>query len=98
MTEPKRHISPSVLRQKADNGRTLMLSPQVLRELADYIEAMPTAKSFADLRLQRDALLQAATKTVEENLHLADGENCTLIHIKRGIEAVQKQIKDEKCK
>ena len=40
MTEPKRHISPSVLRQKADNGRTLMLSPQVLRELADYIEWM----------------------------------------------------------
>ena len=40
MTEPKRHISPSVLRQKADNGRTIMLSPQVLRELADYIEWM----------------------------------------------------------
>lgn len=40
MTEPKQHISPSVLRQKADNGRTLMLSPQVLRELADYIEWM----------------------------------------------------------
>mgnify|MGYP003594354767 CR=1 FL=1 len=40
MTEPKRHISPSVLRQKADNGRTLMLSPHVLRELADYIEWM----------------------------------------------------------
>ena len=35
MTEPKQHISPSVLRQKADNGRTLMLSPQVLRELAE---------------------------------------------------------------
>ena len=40
MTEPKRHISPSVLRQKADNGRTIMLPPHVLRELADYIEWM----------------------------------------------------------
>ena len=40
MTEPKRHISPSVLRQKADNGHTIMLPPQVLRELADYIEWM----------------------------------------------------------
>ena len=40
MNEPKRHIYPSVLRQKADNGRTLMLSPQVLRELADYIEKL----------------------------------------------------------
>ena len=40
MNEPKRRISPSVLRQKADNGSTIMLSPQVLRELADYIEWM----------------------------------------------------------
>ena len=40
MNEPKRHIYPSVLRQKADNGRPLMLSPEILRELADYIEWM----------------------------------------------------------
>ena len=40
MNEPKRHIYPSVLRQKADNGRTIMLSPEILRELADYIEWM----------------------------------------------------------
>ncbi len=40
MTEPKRHISPSVLRRKADNGHTIMLPPQVLREPADYIEWM----------------------------------------------------------
>ena len=89
---------PETLRKKAQGRAMVNLSAKQINELADYIEAMPTAKSFADLRLQRDALLQAATKTVEENLHLADGENCTLIHIKRGIEAVQKQIKDEKCK
>ena len=40
MNETKRHISPSLLRQKADNGRTIMLSPEILRELADYIEWM----------------------------------------------------------
>ena len=93
-----KHLSPANLRQMADGKAVVLLSASMIKELADYIEAMPTAKSFADLRLQRDALLQAATQTVEENLHLADGENCTLIHNKRGIEAVQKQIKDEKCK
>lgn len=30
-------------------------------------------------------LLEAAVRTIEENLHLADGENCTLIHLKRAI-------------
>ena len=71
----------------ADGKAVVLLSASMIKELADYIEAMPTAKSFADLRLQRDALLQAATQTVEENLHLADGEVCTLIHLKRGIES-----------
>jgi hypothetical protein len=31
------------------------------------------------------ALLSAAIKTVEENRHLADGDNCTLVHLVRAI-------------
>ena len=54
------------------------------------------AKVCADLLRQRDALLAAATQTIEENLHLADGDVCTLIHLKRGIEAMQKRIKEAK--
>jgi hypothetical protein len=30
-------------------------------------------------------LLQAITKTVQENLHLADGDNCTLVHLVRAL-------------
>ena len=80
----------------ADGKAVVLLSAAQIKELADYIEAMPTAKSFADMRLQRDALLQAATQTITENLHLADGDVCTLIHIKRGSEAVQKRLKEAK--
>ena len=50
-------------------------------------EAAQAAEMIADLLRQRDALLEAATKTIEENGHLADGEVCTLIHLKRGIES-----------
>ena len=52
--------------------------------------AQSKRKWRADLLRQRDALLAAATQTIEENLHLADGDVCTLIHLKRGIEAMQK--------
>lgn len=64
MTEPKRHISPSVLRQKADNGRTLMLSPQVLRELADYIEWMQ--QRIAELEGKRCARHTHQTSRLSE--------------------------------
>jgi hypothetical protein len=30
-------------------------------------------------------LLQAISKTVQENLHLADGDNCTLVHLVRAV-------------
>lgn len=34
---------------------------------------------------QRDDLLSACIKTVEENGHLADGDDCTLIHLVKAI-------------
>ena len=89
-----KRLSPAKLRQMADGKAVVLLSAAQIKELADYIEAMPTAKAFADLLRQRDALLAAATQTIEENLHLADGDVCTLIHLKRGIEAMQKRIKE----
>ena len=83
------HKLIATLRKRGAHGRTFPVQAT---------EATQAAEMIADLLRQRDALLQAATQTVEENLHLADGENCTLIHIKRGIEAVQKRIKEAKCK
>lgn len=34
---------------------------------------------------QRDELMAAIERQIEDNLHLADGENCTLITIKRAL-------------
>lgn len=46
-----------------------------------------TDEAVANARLIAAApdLLAACIKTIEENLHLADGENCTLIDLKRAI-------------
>lgn len=49
---------------------------------ADCIEHHPKRKQ---LEKQRDELLAAIEKTLIENGHLADGDNCTLIDLKRAI-------------
>ena len=46
--------------------------------------------SAASLRTQRDYLMAAARRTLEENGHLADGDNCTLLVLKRAVETLQK--------
>jgi hypothetical protein len=51
-------------------------------------EATQAAEIISDLLRQRDALLEAAIKTIEENPDLANEEACTLKHLKRGIEVV----------
>jgi CO dehydrogenase/acetyl-CoA synthase gamma subunit (corrinoid Fe-S protein) len=43
----------------------------------------------ASLRTQRDYLMAAARRTLEENGHLADGDNCTLLVLKRAVETLQ---------
>jgi hypothetical protein len=42
-------------------------------------------KEIQALKSTNDRLLQAITKTVQENLHLADGDNCTLVHLVRAL-------------
>lgn len=39
-------------------------------------------------RIQFDALLAAARQTLEENAHLADGDDCTLAALKRAVEII----------
>ena len=66
--------------------------PEALR-LADWIEwydASTEVKNQAATELRRlhevnEELMKAATKTIAENRHLADGDNCTLIHLVRAI-------------
>jgi hypothetical protein len=42
-------------------------------------------KEIQSLKATNAQLLQAITKTVQENLHLADGDNCTLVHLVRAL-------------
>ena len=53
---------------------------------ADGLELHPR---FSQVQQERDELLEACIQTVEENGHLADGENCTLIHLVRAITKVE---------
>lgn len=41
------------------------------------------------------ALLAGINKTIENNLHLADGDNCTLIDLKIGLANAEKAAKGE---
>lgn len=47
------------------------------------------ASATAEAERQRDELLETIEKQIEDNLHLADGENCTLITIKRALAKVK---------
>lgn len=47
--------------------------------------------SIANIKQQRDELLAACKTTLEENLHLADGDVCTLIAIKKAYEKITGQ-------
>ena len=40
------------------------------------------------LRTQRDYLMSAARRTLDENGHLADGDVCTLLVLKRAVETL----------
>ena len=44
---------------------------------------------IARLRTQRDYLLSDARRTLDENNHLADGDVCTLIVLKRAVETLE---------
>lgn len=51
-----------------------------------FAKAIAARCGDEQLRQQRDELLKACEKTIEENLELADGDVCTLIDIKRAVE------------
>ena len=60
--------------------------PEALRLASLLEEHLPAhcgeaAKELRRLHETNAELLAAVTKTVEENLHLADGDNCTLIDL-----------------
>ena len=58
-------------------------------EIAKFIQPTITeldaAKIITALLAEREALLGSANKTIADNLHLADGEDCTLYDLKQAI-------------
>lgn len=58
-----------------------------LLPLCDEIERLKD--NAASLRTQRDYLMAAARRTLEESGHLADGDNCTLLVLKRAVETLE---------
>jgi hypothetical protein len=60
------------------------------RDRSGYAEYCHQAADEIDrLRKQRDFLLSAARRTLAENAHLADGDVCTLIVLKRAVETLE---------
>ncbi len=46
------------------------------------------AEALEALIAERDTLVATIKQTLDENGHLADGENCTLIALKRGLKEI----------
>jgi len=60
--------------------------PAMLDKLQDHLKSLTT--NIATIATQRDVLLAAAQATLAKNLHLADGDTCTLIDLKRAVEKI----------
>jgi hypothetical protein len=70
---------------------TLCASEQDARsEARDYDKVYPLAAPHVATRLQPidTGLLAAAQQTLAENAHLADGDTCTLLTLKRAVAEV----------
>jgi hypothetical protein len=67
-------------------GRAVLAAAQPAPVQSCYYPNCETqGKEIQALKSTNDRLMQAITKTVDENLHLADGDNCTLVHLVRAL-------------
>jgi len=53
-----------------------------------FAKVIMTTSKFIEIESQRDLLLAAARKTLAENSHLADGDDCTLKALRDAVEAI----------
>ena len=86
---------------ETDEGAVALYDQETVNELLKHCDVLAELVAFQrDARLgalkelaiverQRDELLAACLKTLSENGHLADGDNCTLIDIKLAIRRVE---------
>jgi len=61
------------------------LPDTAMYSIASSMWAKSAAAELRRLHEVNQELVEACIKTIEENLHLADGDVCTLIHLKRAI-------------
>ena len=54
---------------------------------ARFCEANAFKIALRNLQFENFRLREAICRTLQENEHLADGEDCTLIHIKRAMQS-----------
>lgn len=54
---------------------------------ARFCEANAFKIELRNLQFENFRLREAICRTLQENKHLADGEDCTLIHIKRAMQS-----------
>lgn len=69
-----------------------LLDPQAIDRKKDRVLDQRTARLIdlarEPLQAKIDALMQAIRQTLDDNGHLADGENCTLIALKRALREI----------
>lgn len=79
------------------NGETIFIAPHESHDVVKplFESALPegvtmeTWRRWMKLIAAAPDLLAACEKTLEENGHLADGENCTLTHLKRVVTKIK---------
>ena len=64
---------------------------------ARFCEANAFKIELRNLQLENFRLREAICRTLQENKHLADGEDCTLIHIKRAMQSNALAQADAAC-
>lgn len=74
-----------------DTYDALLIQARALHSIAQSEENQILTNEIEHLHRRINELELAITKTIEENLHLADGDSCTLIDLKRIISVVRVQ-------
>ena len=72
--------------------RSIVLNPR--RDAEDYAKMDKDVSILENLIYEAHQLEKAVNETIEENLHLADGDNCTLFKLKRAVSGESDRVDD----
>ena len=60
-----------------------------LKQASFNPENCKTLKKYKKYRRKNETLLEAAIKTLKDNLHLCDGDNCTLRELRDAVKKIE---------